>query len=115
MGRVRTPKLLKELRRKQTDAEGRLWLFLSNRQMEGFKFRRQHNIGKYVVDIVCLEKKLVIEIDGGQHNEALNQAQDELRTNWLNIEGYQVLRFWNNDVLTNTEGVLEEIRLRLVK
>jgi very-short-patch-repair endonuclease len=115
MVRVRTPKLLKELRQKQTDAEGRLWYFLSNRQIEGNKFRRQHRIGHYVIDLICLEKKLIVEIDGGQHNEALNQEKDELRTNWLNKEGYQVLRFWNNDVLTNTEGVLEVIRQKLIE
>jgi adenine-specific DNA-methyltransferase len=113
--RVRTPKLLKELRKKQTDAEGCLWYFLNNRQMEGYKFRRQHRIGHYIVDMICLEKKLIIEIDGGQHNEVLNQVQDESRTNWLNKEGYQVLRFWNNEVLTNTEGVLEEIRNVLIR
>jgi very-short-patch-repair endonuclease len=64
--------------------------------------------------MACLEKKLIIEIDGGQHNIIPNQTQDRLRTNWLEKEGYQVLRFWNNDVLTNTEGVLDVIRQVLV-
>jgi very-short-patch-repair endonuclease len=115
MGRIRSATLPKELRKRQTDAEGRLWYCLRNKQIEGFKFRRQHRIGHYVVDIVCLEKKLIIEIDGGQHNEVLNQARDRLRTNWLEKEGYQLLRFWDNEVLTNTEGVLKVIRQELIR
>jgi very-short-patch-repair endonuclease len=115
MGRIHSATLPKELRQRQTDAEGRLWYFLRDRQIEGFKFRRQHRIGHYVVDLVCLEKKLILEIDGGQHNEVLNQEQDRIRTNWLEKEGYQVLRYWDNDVLNNTEGVLEVIRQALTK
>jgi very-short-patch-repair endonuclease len=115
MGRIRSTTLPKELRKRQTDAEGRLWYFLRDRQIEGFKFRRQHRIGHYIVDMACLEKKLIIEIDGGQHNEAPNQEQDRIRTNWLEKEGYQVFRFWDNDVLNNTKGVLEVIRNVLIK
>jgi very-short-patch-repair endonuclease len=114
MGRIRSTTLPKELRQRQTDAEMRLWYFLRDRQIVGFKFRRQHRIGRYVVDMACLEKKLIIEIDGGQHNEMLNQEHDRTRTNWLEKEGYQVIRFWDNDVLSNTEGVLETIRQVLV-
>jgi very-short-patch-repair endonuclease len=113
--RIRSTTLPKELRKRQTDAEGWLWHRLRNRQIEGFKFRRQHRIGHYVVDIMCLEKKLIIEIDGGQHNEVLNQARDRMRTNWLEKEGYQLLRFWDNEVLTNIEGVLKLIRQELIK
>jgi len=115
MGRIRSPKLPRVLRKHQTDAEARLWYHLQNRQLEGFKFRREHRIGRYIVDMVCLDKKLVIEIDGGQHNEPLNQEKDEQRTNWLKNEKYDVMRFWDNDVLTNTEGVLETIRQKLIQ
>ena len=115
MGRMRSATLPKKLRQRQTDAEGRLWYYLRNKQIEGFKFRRQHRIGRYIVDMVCLEKKLIIEIDGGQHNEISNQVLDSIRTNWLKNEGYQVSRFWDNDVLTNTEGVFEMIRQELIK
>jgi very-short-patch-repair endonuclease len=114
MGRIRSSKLPKELRKHQTDAENRLWYFLQNRQMEGIKFRRQHRLGRYIVDMVCLEKRLVIEIDGGQHNETMNREKDQRRTVWLEKEKYQVLRFWDNEVLSNTEGVLEIIRQKLI-
>jgi very-short-patch-repair endonuclease len=114
MVRIRGAALPKKLRKQQTDAEGRLWYFLRNKYIEGFKFRRQHRLGQYVVDLVCLEKKLVIEVDGGQHNEITNQTRDKLRTEWLEKEKYRVLRFWDNDVLTNTEGVLEVIRKELI-
>ncbi len=75
--------------------------------MEGFRFRRQHPIGRYITDFVCLEKHLILEIDGGQHD--IEKDQDQERTNWLVTEGYSVLRFWNNDVLTNLQGALETI------
>ncbi len=75
--------------------------------MEGFKFRRQHPIGRYVVDFVNLEKKVVVELDGGQH--ALDPG-DKIRDEWLRTEGYKVLRFWDNQVFSNLEGVLENIR-----
>jgi very-short-patch-repair endonuclease len=114
MVRIRGSSLPKKLRRQQTDAEGRLWYFLRNKYIEGFKFRRQHRLGQYIVDLVCLEKKLVIEVDGGQHNEVTNKTRDKHRTEWLKNEKYRVLRFWDNDVLTNTEGVLKVIRKELV-
>jgi very-short-patch-repair endonuclease len=75
--------------------------------MEGFKFRRQQPIGNYVVDFICLEKALVIEVDGGQH---AGNREDEERDAWLASEGFRVLRFWNSEVLTNPEGVLSMIR-----
>ncbi len=101
------------LRRNQTDAEEALWARLRNRQLEGARFRRQHPIGPYIVDFVNLAAKLVIELDGGQHNVSPTAERDAERTAWLNSEGYRVLRFWNNDVLSNIDGVLEVIRSAL--
>ena len=79
--------------------------------LEGFKFRRQQPIGKYIVDFVNFEKKVIIELDGGQHS--FQEEKDKIRDNWLKKEGYDVLRFWDNEVLRNTEGVLEVIREKL--
>jgi len=84
-----------------------LWRHIRLRQVEGYKFRRQQPIGKYIVDFVCLERKLVIEIDGGHHS--LQSSYDEKRTIWLKSQGYRVLRFWNNGVLNEIETVLNEI------
>jgi very-short-patch-repair endonuclease len=109
---VRKPQpveLVRKLRRNQTEAEGKLWVYIKNRQICGVKFRRQRAIGKYVVDFVSLENKLIIEIDGGQHNEFPNIIKDEERTKYLESQGYQVLRFWNNDVLENIDGVLDNL------
>ena len=100
----------RELRYKQTEAEGALWMRLRNKQLEGVKFRRQQPIGPYIVDFANFERKLIIEIDGGQHDEEKMRERDEERTTWLKEGGYQVLRFWNNDVLMNMGGVLERIR-----
>jgi very-short-patch-repair endonuclease len=97
----------KRLRKASTDAEKRLWYFLQNRQLLGQKFRRQHPIGIYVVDFYCAERKLVVELDGSQHAERADQ--DRRRTQVLESIGLHVMRFWDNDVLTNTEGVLEAI------
>ncbi len=101
--------LTRGLRIRQTDAERLLWLHLRDRQLEGIKFRRQQALGKYIVDFVSLEEKLVIEVDGGQHNESLIIEKDEQRTQWLNSRGYTVIRFWNSDVLENMEGVVYKI------
>jgi very-short-patch-repair endonuclease len=98
----------RELRKTPTDAERRLWHGLRNKQLDGFRFRRQQAMGPYIVDFFCPEASLVVEIDGGQHDA--NAAQDAVRTQWLEERGYRVLRFWNNDVLANTEGVLLTIR-----
>ena len=95
--------LARKLRTSGTDAEIRLWSRLRRRQLDGFRFRRQQPMGRYVVDFFCPEAKLIIEVDGGQHGES---ATDEHRTRWLEAHGYRVIRFWNNDVLANTEGVL---------
>jgi very-short-patch-repair endonuclease len=95
----------RNLRRKESDAERKLWSKLRSRQFENLKFRREHPIGKYIVDFVSLEKMIVIEVDGGQHNEQGNMEKDEQRTAWLENEDYCVIRFWNNDVLLNIDGV----------
>ncbi len=97
----------RELRKNMTDAERKLWNHLRNRQLGGLKFRRQHPIGKYVVDFVCFEKKIVIEVDGSQHLE--NRIYDAERTEWLEKQGFKVIRVWNNDVLNEIEVVLEEL------
>jgi very-short-patch-repair endonuclease len=105
--------LARRLRHRQTDAEKALWAILRRKQISGFKFRRQEPIGPYVVDFVSFEKKLIIEIDGGQHAEMQARARDEERSTWLRGEGYEVLRFWNNDVLVNREAVSERVRVAL--
>ena len=101
----------RRLRENPTEAEKRLWDALRHRQIDSHRFRRQHPLGAYVVDFVCLAEKLVVEVDGGQH--AVDQERDEARTIWLQSRGYRVLRFWNNEVLENTEGVAEAIRIAL--
>lgn len=102
------------LRKNQTSAERLLWSKLRNRQLEELKFRRQEQIGRYIADFICFEKKLIIELDGGQHNEDVNKIRDAERTKWLQKEGYQVLRFWDNEIFINLEGVLEKVRLNLL-
>ncbi len=102
----------RRLRTEMTDAEVRLWIQLRRRQIDGYRFRRQVPIGPYVVDFACLNARLVIEVDGGQHTEAVER--DDRRTVWLESRGFRVLRFWNTDVLQRTEGVLESIRATLL-
>jgi len=97
----------KSLRTSQTDAENILWYHLRNRNFQNQKFRRQHVLCGYIVDFVCLEKRLVIELDGGQHAE--NTEYDSARTLKLEADGFQVLRFWNNEIFSNIDGVLETI------
>jgi very-short-patch-repair endonuclease len=97
------------LRRDATKAEKKLWYLLQRGQMAGLSFRRQHPLGKYIIDFYCSQLKLAIEVDGGQHNEHAHQANDERRSHWLRGKGVTVLRFWNNDVLQNIEGVWDEI------
>jgi very-short-patch-repair endonuclease len=100
----------KTLRKNATDAERQLWRYLRKRQL-GVKFRQQQPLGHYIVDFVCFEKRLIIEIDGGQHQEQI--VYDEIRTDWLKQQGYKVLRFWNNQVLYEIEAVLEAINAAL--
>ena len=107
--------LAKNLRKRSTDVERLLWSRLRAGRFGGLKFRRQHPIGQYIVDFACLERKLVIELDGGQHVLPDEVLKDKQREAWLGNEGYAVLRFWDNEVLMNTNGVLEIIRERLLK
>jgi len=100
----------RELRNNATDVELLLWRRLRNSQVEGVKFRRQQPIESYIVDFVSFDKKIIVELDGGQHAE--NTGYDKQRDNCLSANGFTVLRFWNNDVLENIEGVLEVIRQR---
>jgi len=99
--------LAKALRKRMTDAERRLWRYLRNRELGGWKFRRQYPVGPYIIDFICVEKNLVIEVDGGKHAE--NEELDIQRSEYLNKMGYRVFRFWNNQVLQETEAVLEMI------
>jgi len=102
--------IAKQLRKRSTDAERKLWRHLRDRQLENFKFRRQETMGDYVLDFVCYEKGIVIEIDGGQHAIPMQKEKDEERDKWLKRQGFMVMRYWNNEVLTNIEGLLEDIR-----
>jgi very-short-patch-repair endonuclease len=95
------------LRKDPTDAERHLWNYLRARRFDGFKFRRQRPFGRYVLDFVCLEARIAIELDGSQHAEQL--AYDERRDAFIRSYGIRVLRFWNSDVLSKTETVLETI------
>ena len=99
----------RDLRRRQTDAERVLWAYLRSKRMHGLKFRRQQPLGPYVVDFVSFERRLVVEVDGGHHSEPEVRAADTERTQWLERNGFRVLRFWNNEVLGNLEGVWEQI------
>lgn len=95
------------LRKRPTDAESLLWFHLRNRTFSNRKFRRQHPLGRYIVDFFCEEKGLVIEVDGSQHAEVTADSLE--RDRWLEMKKYTVLRFWNNQVLTETDAVLEVI------
>ena len=99
----------RQLRRNQTDAERRLWHYLRGRRLLNLRFRRQHPIGPYYADFACLELGLVVELDGGQHNDSRGQYRDGVRTDVLAGYGYAVIRFWDNDVLRDTSAVLEVI------
>jgi very-short-patch-repair endonuclease len=99
----------RSLRSSATIAERQLWKVLRRHQLGGFQFRRQQPIGPYVVDFFCASAKLVIEIDGGQHADPSAEMRDQRRTRWLRSHGYRVLRFWNNEVLQNMEGVWQII------
>jgi very-short-patch-repair endonuclease len=101
----------RHLRKNLTDAERRLWWRLRGEQLGGARFRKQAPIGKYVVDFVCFERKLIIELDGGQH--AARVEKDEVRTAWLESQGFRVLRFWNHLIFEDIDPVLEAIGLAL--
>ncbi|GIK99373.1 MAG: hypothetical protein BroJett029_35820 [Alphaproteobacteria bacterium] len=102
-----TDPVVKHLRVNATDAERKLWHQLRRKQVGGLRFRRQYPLGLYIVDFVCLPARLVVEVDGGQHAEQLER--DAARTAWLESQGFRVIRFWNNEVLGNIEGVLHVI------
>jgi len=99
------------LRKNPTDAGARLWPRLRRRQLHGCRFRRQVPLGPYIADFVCYEARLTIEVDGGQHAEGADS--DHRRTAWLESQGFRVLRFWNADVLSNLDGVVDAIRAAL--
>ena len=93
----------KSLRANMTDAERRLWYRLRAHRLEGIKFKRQVLIGRYVADFACMERKLLVEVDGGQHSGSNSDVE---RTKWLEDQGFRILRFWNNEVLNETDAVL---------
>lgn len=97
----------KILRKNMTEAETVLWYRLRAHRLQGFKFKRQKPLGPFIVDFVCMEYKVVIEVDGGQHQD--HAGYDQARDKWLRQQGFEVLRFWNNEVMGNLEGVLEVI------
>ena len=99
----------RQLRRNQTEAERQLWSRLRDRQLAGQKFRRQVALGPFIVDFVCFDARPLIELDGGQHGKMAQLLHDDERTAWLEGKGYRLLRFWNNEVMENMEGVLTAI------
>jgi very-short-patch-repair endonuclease len=101
------------LRRNMTEAEKKLWSLLRLSQLGGYRFRRQHPIGRYIADFYCPTLKVVVELDGGQHADERQKLQDRTRSSWLQSKQIQVLRFWNSDVLSNPDGVLRSIAICL--
>jgi len=97
------------LRKGATDAEGKLWSILRNRQVDGLKFFRQYSIGPYILDFYCPEERLAVEVDGGQHADVRGQKHDAKRDSYLQELNIRVVRFWNNDVLQNIEAVGQKI------
>jgi very-short-patch-repair endonuclease len=97
----------RHLRNNMTDVERMLWAKIRGKQLQGFRFRRQHPLGVYIVDFICLELKLVIELDGSQHMQ--QQEYDMKRSQWLQKNSFTVMRFWNNDVLDNLDAVVQSI------
>ena len=105
--------LAKQLRKNMTAEEKILWNKLRAKKFSGYKFKRQVPIGNYIVDFLCTDTKLIIELDGGQHNEENKILADRERTEYLENHGYKVLRFWNNDIKQNLDNICEEILRRL--
>ena len=99
----------RNLRKNATPQEIKLWTLLRNRNFQGLKFTRQYPIGNYIADFACRSKKLIIELDGGQHNEDENIEYDKERTQYLENNGYKVVRFWNNEIDQNLEGVYDKL------
>lgn len=102
--------LAKNLRKNLTETERYLWKFLRAKRLNGIKFKRQEPIGNFIIDFISYEKKLIIELDGGQHAEKGKREKDNRRDEWFERQGYKILRFWDNEVFTNIEGVLEKIK-----
>ena len=98
------------LRNNMTEQERKFWQIIKNRQFYGYRFLRQYVIGEYIVDFICREKKIIIELDGGQHNEQSNIVYDLSRTKYLENKGYKVIRFWNNDIDNNLDGVYLQLK-----
>jgi very-short-patch-repair endonuclease len=105
----------RRMRSEPTDAENKLWWLLRSRKLGGFKFRRQVPLGNYILDFYCHEARLVVEADGGQHDDPTGQSYDARRTVYLQSQGIRVLRFWDNEVLTQTEAVREMIYRELTQ
>lgn len=105
----------KHNRNNPTEAESYLWEMLRGKKMEGYKFRRQHIIGKYIADFICLSNSLIIEVDGGYHGTQEQQHDDAVRTAFLEEQGYKVIRFKNEEIIANTDVVLKEIKANLLK
>jgi very-short-patch-repair endonuclease len=103
----------RRLRKNATDSEVRLWRYLKRLKTRGTHFRRQMPIGKFVVDFACPAARLIIEVDGSQHGEGEARLRDQLRTEWLESEGYRVLRFWNNEITQNIHGVMDAVYVAL--
>ena len=101
----------RKLRKDSTEAENTLWNLLRNRQLLGYKLHRQVPIGKYFADFVCRERRLIIEVDGGHHQN--QESYDHERTKWLESQGYEVIRFWNSDVEQQPDGIQETILVAL--
>ncbi|MBD9642391.1 MULTISPECIES: endonuclease domain-containing protein [Pantoea] len=104
----------RQLRQAMPEAEHLLWRFLRNRNLCGVKFRRQHPIGGYIVDFACIERRVIVELDGGQHNEDEAKIYDQQRTAFLERGGWRVIRFWNHQVFEEFDAVMEEIYRQLM-
>ncbi len=109
----RSKQLPRAFRKNQTDAEGKLWQQLRNKQIEGYKFYRQYSIGKYILDFYCPRKRLAIELDGDQHAYESSRESDKNRSEFLKTQRIKAVRFWNNEIYNNLDGILFKIREEL--
>jgi len=105
-----TTRIARILRKNLTPQERKIWEIVRAHRFYGLEFRRQYPVGRYIVDFICKEKKIIIEIDGGQHNQDINKELDIQRTNYLISKGYKVIRFWNNEIDNNIAGVYEILK-----
>ncbi len=101
--------LSRTLRKNQTPQEAKLWALLRNKNFHNLKFKRQYPIGDYIVDFICIEKKIIIEVDGGQHNILENIEKDNIRSEYFSLRKFKVIRFWNNEIDNNIEGVYQKL------